>query len=338
MFAKKIYIGLDIGHFSVKAAIVGPNRKDILDLVEAEINPGRTLIDEKSTDEQVIEAVKKALSPWLDKNSRFNPSIVCALQGEGAVCKYLRIPRLDRSRQELAIQSAVIKTISYPLDEAFLTYLPVPLLSTESQDNGIFFFAVRKSITVKLQELIGRCGVRVERLDVPAVSLTREFALNHASPPGQCTALVQAGSSLTMVVILRNGNPYSVREFTPAGRDFTYAFQQGAQSSWKAAEEYKYTNDAMDREIPIEPVLTRWMDQVRKTIDAFPKLEKSAPLTVERVYLAGGSARWKGLDRRLAEVLNIPVQVETWEKLKPGRDPGPGSAGVFNVALGMAFQ
>ncbi len=338
MFEKKIFIGLDIGHFSVKAAIVGPNKKEIIDLVEREINPGRLLIDEKSTDEQVMEAVKHVLAPYLDKNSKFNPSVICALQGEGIVCKYLEIPRLEKSRHELAIKSAVIKNIPFPLEEAYLTHLSVPVLKTGSPDNGIFFFAIKKIVTARLQELVSMSGVRVERFEVPAVSIIREFALNHGTLAGQCIAVVHAGSTLTTVIIVRNGNPYFVREFTPAGRDFTYAFQMGAQSTWKEAEEYKCASDATGRDIHIEPVLARWTDQVRKTVSAFTKLGTSATFTVDRVYLAGGSARWKGLDRRLSGALNVPVEVETWEKIKPPRDPGPGAAGIYTIALGMAIQ
>jgi type IV pilus assembly protein PilM len=338
MFAKKLFIGLDIGHFSVKAAIVGPNRRDIIDLAEMEINPGRTLIDEKSTSEQVAEAVRHTLLPYLDKNSKLNPSIVCALPGEGSVCRYLEIPRLDKNRQELAIQSAVMKDIPFPLEESFLTHVPVPVLNRESQNMGIFFFAFRKNATEALQEIVGRSGARIEWFDSPAASLIREFFLNHGTPADQCIALVHAGSSLTMIIVLHNGNPYFVREFATGGKDFTYAFQMGAQSTWREAEEYKYANDAASREMPIEPVLTRWMEQVRKTLAAFAKLEQSAALTVDRVHLAGGSARWKGLDSRLSKALHIPVTVETWEKIKPGRDYGQGSAGIFNIALGMAMQ
>ena len=336
MFAKKIYIGLDIGHHSVKAAVTGPNKRDIIDLAEAEITPGRTLLDEKSTDEQVTDAIRRVCAQYTDKGSKFNPSVVCALQGEGAVCRYLEIPKLDKSRQELAIQSAVIKNISFPLEEAFLNHIPVPTL-TKKDSAGIFFFAIKKSSTAKLQVLIEKSAVKIERFELPAVSLIRGFNLNHDTVTDQCTAIVHVGSSHTLMIILRNGNPYYVREFATAGRDFTYAFQMGNQSTWKEAEEHKYAYDATKKEIPIEPVLTRWMDQVKKTLTAFSKLEKSAAIAVDGVYLTGGSSNLKGLDRRLSEVLNIPVTVETWGKIKAGGDLGRRLCGAFTVALGMVL-
>ncbi|MHC9542123.1 MAG: pilus assembly protein PilM [Vulcanimicrobiota bacterium] len=334
MFAKKIHIGLDIGHYSVKAAVTGPNKRDIIDLAEAEITPERTLLDEKSTDEQVTEAIRRVCAQYTDKGSKFNPTLVCALQGEGAVCKYLEIPKLDRSKQELAIQSAVIKNISFPLEEAFMTHFPVPTLS--NKDNaGIFFFAIRKSSTARLQELISTLNIKIDRFEPPATSLIKGFNLNHDNAADQCTAIVHVGSSHTLIIILRNGSPYYVREFATAGRDFTYAFQMGAQSTWKRAEEYKYAYDATKKEIPIEPVLTRWVDQIKKTLSAFTRLEKSAAVAVDGVYLTGGSSNMKGLDRRLSEVLNLPVTVETWGKIKAGGDLGRRPCGAFTVALGM---
>lgn len=336
MFAKKIFIGLDIGHYSVKAAVTGPNRREIIDLTEAVINPERAALDEKSTDEQVTEAIRRVCGRYTEKGSRFNPYLTCAIHGEGAVCRYLEIPKLDRSRMEMAIQSAVIKNISFPLEEAFLSHVPVPTLTGKDSD-GIFFFAIKQSSTAKLQMLTDKSAVKINHFELPAASLIRGFTRNHETAADKCAAIVHVGSSSTLMTILRNGNPYYMREFATAGRDFTYAFQMGAQSTWKEAEEYKYEYDVTKKEIPIEPVLTRWMDQVRKTITAFAKLESSDSLAVDTVYLTGGSSRLKGLDRRLSEALNIPVTVEAWGKLRAEGEIAGKPFGAFTVALGMVI-
>jgi type IV pilus assembly protein PilM len=336
VFAKKIQIGLDVGHHSVKAAVTGPNTRELIDLAEAEITPGRTMLDEKSTDEQVAEAIRRVCAQYTDKGSKFNPSVVCALQGEGAVCRYIEIPKLDKSRQELAIQSAVIKNISFPLEEAFMTHFSVPALS--NKDNaGVFFFAIRKSSTARLQQLISKLDIKIDRFEPPTASLIKEFNLNHDTLSDQCTAIIHIGSSHTLMIILRNGSPYYVREFATAGRDFTYAFQMGKQSTWKEAEEYKCAYDATKKEVPIEPVLTKWIEQVKKTLAAFTRLEKSAAIAVESVYMTGGTSSMNGLDRRLSGDLNIPVTVETWGKVKAGKDLGRRSCGAFAVALGMVL-
>jgi len=335
-FAKKIHIGLDIGHFSVKAAVLGPNKRDILDLREVEITPARALLEEKPTDEQVTEAIRKATAEYTDKGSGYNPSIACAIQGEGAICRYVEIPKLDRNRQEMAIQSAVLKSISFPLEDAILSHVSVPVLG-RAEGSGIFFFAIKKSATAKLQELTAKSGVKVERFELPAVALIKGFTQNREIPADQFNAIVHIGSILTLIIIMRRGNPYYMREFATAGRDFTYAFQMGAQSTWKEAEEYKHSYDATRMEVPFEPVLARWIDQVRKTLAAFSRLDSSSSSAVSGIYLTGGSSSLKGLDRRLSEALDIPVNVEAWDRLKAEGNLDGKPFGTFTVATGMVI-
>jgi type IV pilus assembly protein PilM len=336
IFTKKIHIGLDIGHYSVKAAVLGANKKDIVDLKKVEITPDRAMLEEKSTDGQVIEAIRKATAEYTDKGSGYNPSIACAIQGEGAICRYVEIPKLDRSRQEMAIQSAVLKKISFPLEDTILNHVTVPVLG-KSDSSGIFFFAIKKSATIRLQELTANSGVKVERFELPAAALIKGFAQNREIPADQFNAIVHVGSVLTLIIIVRRGNPYYMREFATAGRDFTYAFQMGAQSTWKEAEEHKYSYDATDRAIPIEPVMTKWIEQVRKTMAAFGKMDRTASSSISGVYLTGGSAGMKGLDRRLSEVLEVPVYVETWNRMKAEGNLEGMPFGTFTVAAGMVI-
>jgi len=145
------------------------------------------------------------------------------------------------------------------------------------------------------------------------------------------------GSRLTTVVVTLEGHPYFARDFALAGSHFTYALQMGAQSSWQEAEQHKLHLDATDREVSLEPALTRWLDQVRRVLEACTRSLPELRPQVQRVFLMGGSAAMKGLAARLEETLKTPVTVETWVDLSPPQNQPKAQLARFTTALGLAL-
>lgn len=335
-FRKKLLAGIDIGNYSIKAAFMNTNRKQIADLVEKVILPDRKSIEDVVDEDKIASVCREVMGEYIQQNSGYDLEIASSVQGEGVICSYIEFPPLEKKKLELAIQSATIKFIPYPIAESVITYIPVPPLKDTANDSKAFFFAsINKSYIDKRSALLEKLGISSKRTETFIIPMIKGFTGNQGKFPGEFQAVVNAGSRFTSVAVLRDGFPYYARDFNIGGADFTYAFQMAAQSSWKDAMEYKHNYDCTLKDHSIESVLLRWLDQLRKSLSAFTRLDRKADLSISRIFLTGGTARLKNLDVRITDYLSIPVTIDSWNQFKPenkNRDSFPGS---FNISLGL---
>ncbi|MEQ8190734.1 MAG: pilus assembly protein PilM, partial [Candidatus Eremiobacterota bacterium] len=73
---------------------------------------------------------------------------------------------------------------------------------------------------------------------------------------------------------------------------------------------------ATQKDVSMEPFMIKWLDEVKKSLGFFNKQFRSQSVSIEKIFLSGGTALMKGLDRRLSEHINIPVEADTWDKIK----------------------
>jgi type IV pilus assembly protein PilM len=337
LFGKQILLGIDIGHHSVKLALLAANKRDIIDLAESEVFPDRTFLQDSVDEGKRVEAAKTALKKFSDPSAKLRPRIIASLSDEAAVCRYIELPRMDKGKLEVAVQTTMTKQLPFSLQEAICTNLQVPPLSKNGGNVGVFFMAVKNEDLAAQRNLMQKIGIEVQNYEIATLSAIKAFINNHGKVAGETAALVLAGSRITSVTIIREGSPYSMRNFLLGGSDFTYAFQMANQSSWREAEEHKQRCDATQRKVALEPVLTKWMDQVKKSIEVFKKLGPKDSLSVDKVYLSGGTSRMKGLDARLGDYLGTPVAVHCWEKIRPATRLEGFFAGSFCIALGICL-
>jgi type IV pilus assembly protein PilM len=333
---KKITLGLDIGHYSAKAAVIQPDGRKILDLFETVLMPDRQDAAQPRDDAKTALLLKSALGKFVDNRSGFIPTVTTAVQGEGTICRYLELPLLKQKELEVAVPAAAMKFVPFPPEEAMITYVGVPPLTGGRDVSAVFFIAAKQEIVKQAREFALTFGISIDHLEIQALALIRAFVANHGKAEGY-RAIVQAGSRMSLVMVIREGYVYFIRDFMAGGHDFTYAFQMATQSSWQEAESYKLKYDTRQREVPIEPALTRWMDEVKKSLDYFLKSLRDRESAIEKIHLMGGSACWKGLDARLQEHTGIPVEVEKWNKITPPGQLKNVPPGKYGVALGLTL-
>ncbi len=337
MFRTKYGVGLDFGHHSVKAAIVSPNKRMVLELLETDLLPERAFMEDRWDERRALETVRATLVPILASGSKYKATLRAGFQSDAGVGRYLELPAMKKDQFETAMASAASRILTFPVQEAAITSLPVPVPGKPGRSGGFFLLAAPRKEADEHRAFLGRCGLQVESLEPSPLPALRALTANRGRFPAEFIALVRVGSRLTTVMVALEGHPYFARDFALAGSHFTYALQMGAQSSWQEAEHHKRQCDATAREVALEPALTRWLDQVRRTLEACTRSLPEVRPQVQRVFLMGGSAAMKGLDARLEEVLKIPVTVETWVDLLPPQAQPQAQLARFTTALGLAL-
>lgn len=315
-----------------------PDRNRILELWHSDILPEREFRDHLLEGE-AIQRRLRVLADHLNRDlSGYNKKIVIAIQDPGTVCRYLELPPLSSKEMETAVPVEACKYIPFPMSEVNLTYFPVAPLAENVKKAGIFFVAAKKDSVESLRNLLEGLGFEVDRIETPALALTRELSHNHDIPRGQSVLLLHIGFAKTRIVVVRDGFPYYVRDFIPAGRDFTYAFQVGLQKTWQEAEKQKLDYDVNLHEPSFEPYLMRLTSEVKKTIAFFNEqlIQVNAPIA--KVYMSGGEATMKNLAEYLSQNLGMPVVPDGWDKLQyEGKERYDGNAESYKVAVGLAL-
>ena len=337
MFKRHLTAGLDIGQHYIKVVTFNSRKGRIRELWRAELFPERQSREQILQGEKLRRRLAELLKSCQKECRTFGRSVNTAIQGEGTVYSYLELPPLSDRELEVAVPSQAIRILPFPIDQVNLSYIKVPPINTKEKKLAVFLVAAPKLMVNTMKLLLKSLNLKPESLDTPVLALTREFVRNHKLPRDQFFVLIGVGFRFTQVVVLRDGFPYYAREFDLAGRDFTYAFQMGLQTSWEEAEKYKLSYNVARKQVEIEPFLTRWVDEVKKSLGFFRvKFSNQAPPPVQSVYLSGGTAAWKGLAERLSESLNLPVTVDDWEQIPSPDEPHQGC--VFKVAVGLALE
>ena len=77
--------------------------------------------------------------------------------------------------------------------------------------------------------------------------------------------------------------------------------------------------------------------KIKKTLGYFTR-QLPGKCKVEEVFLSGGSAYWKSLDKRLSEYLDMPVRVDFWDNLKKNHKiSDKENIGFYQIAIGLAL-
>lgn len=336
MFRKPLLTAVDLGAHSLKCAVVESGTGRIKSLWQGELVPERASNGQELQADDLCARISSLLKSCQQEGMALGRRVSTSIQG--SVSGYLELPPLSPRELDNAVPSAACKSIAFPMKDVKLSFVTVPTLGSDGKKCGVFYVAALKKDIDHLRGILGRCNLDVGSLEPPELALAREFSKNNPTAPGEFVCLVHVGYGLTHVVVARNGYPYFTRNFTLAGKDFTYAFQMGLQSSWVQAEQYKLAYDATTREVPIEPFLTRWLNGVRDSVAFFVDRFPGQDFTLEKIVLSGGSAAWKGLDARLAEHMQVPVVVSGLDRLKLDTKGKPAEdLCAYKVAIGLAL-
>ena len=330
MFLNGIKVGLDIGGHSVKCAVFDSKKRMVKGLWEAPISLVKHSINDVMSEEGCYERVavlirSGQLGSFIGKNK-----IYTAIQRCGTVSRYLELPSFTKgytdSETRMALLSQASKLIPFPIDDVVLSYFKVPAILPDNKNNTFFFVAVQKDLLRRQTELLNK-------LDMYALELYALFyklflftakslldCCHFASrwrhlEKGRFTAIVHSGFNITTVLVVRDGYPYFVKEFSLAGKDFTYLFQMYQQSSWQDAEQSKIEYDTLDCKSFVEPGIVKWLNEIKNALFYFTK-ELSGSIKVEQIFLSGGTAQWKHLDERVGKYLEIPVKVNGFYNLR----------------------
>ena len=307
-FGSKTIVGLDVGSSSIKAVELRKGRNGI-EVAHLGLEP---LAPDIVVDSMIVDSgtVSSAISKLFIDNQIKTKSVATAVSGHSVIVKKISLPSM--SDQELAetIQKEAAQHIPFDLADVNLDY---QILSEDAGNPqmDVLLVAVKKDKILNYTNVLSMAGKTPAIVDIDALALQNCYEYNYEPAPGQVVALLNLGASVMNINIVKGTTPLFPRDVSVGGHQYTDSLQKELDLSFDDAESLKLGNKvgtvSEDAKTPILQQVTEIIVlEIQKTFDFFRATASGE--NIQRIYVAGGTARVPGLVDLLREEFAVPVE------------------------------
>lgn len=316
-------IGLDIGSWSVKAAVLESSLRGfaLVDVAEHHVPrlPTGKMADPDTAAQ--VSATLRQVTEW--------EGLSTAVPGRQAMVREVELPFTDDRKIKPVLGFQLEDLL--PLDVDDLTFDYVHQEDAGAETATLLCAAVPSAFMAEfLSDLASaEADPKVVTLDTMAYS----HLLNHLDEDASegPVAVVDIGHETTQVSVIEGGKVRTVRTLARGGHHLTLALMNGLELEYGEAEHLKHTSLRLDGHLPpgadeaqhaqllglIDKPLRAIFRDIRLTLHAHRSRWRTP---VERVICFGGSARMPGMREALGHVLGVAVDrprisAQTWARL-----------------------
>ena len=340
----KQVVGLDIGSSSVKAVELRQVGKDI-EVFKLGIEPlaPEILVDGAIVDTgQVSNSIAKIFSEHKIKTK----NVATAVSGHSVIVKKLSLQPMTEEELEGNIPLEAAQHIPFDIGEVNLAY---EILETpaDSPVMDVLLVAVKKDKILNYTNVITLAGRVPVIVDIDAFALQNVYEYNYEPPPQATVALLNLGASIMNINIVRGRTPLFTRDVSVGGNQYTDTLQKELDLGFDEAETLKSGTTlpgiSEDARMPvIKSVSEIIVLEIQRTFDFFRATAGGEQ--IQKLYLAGGTAKVFGLADLMKQELGIPVeQLDPFRRIKHEETGPMGDLVAANgprlaVAVGLALR
>ena len=347
----KTLVGLDIGSSSVKLCELqavgkgGGRRYRLQKLGIAPVSPDAIVDGDIMDGNAVASAIRQVMAEQKIKAKE----VAISVSGQQVMVKKVTFPLM--SPAELAESVRWEAESFFPAGQGLDSYALDYAVLEERPGEGsmdVVLVACRKDKLEAYTSCVAQAGARAVLVDVDVFALQNAYEVN-TTPGGsdEVVALVNVGSHFTNLAMIVGNKSVFWRDIPWGGHRFSDKLMEDWGVSRDAADQLKMGRNAEGRTheevLPsLAAISDAFADELSRTIDFFRSSFKVDRL--DRVLLAGGSAKVAGLTDVLADRLRVSV-----DKMNPfllveldDRSVDPGAAREIGcaaaVAVGLALR
>ncbi len=298
-------VGLDIGSSSIKAVELKSTKMGY-ELVSMGMEP---LAQDTVVDGAIMDApqVANAISKIFDAQHIKTKNVATSVSGHSVIVKRVPLPLMSEEELYDRIPSEASQHIPFDIADVNLSY---QLLESMDSQMDVLLVAVKKEKILNHTNVLAQAGKTPVVVDIDAFALQNCFELNYEPDASQTVALLNIGASVMNINIVRGGIPLFTRDVSVGGNQYTDALQKELDLSFTDAERLKRgetlpsVTDEQKQQIlrSVSDILTL---EIQKTFDFFRATASEE--NIQRIYMAGGTARVPGLGDLLREEFAMPV-------------------------------
>ncbi|MCH8266238.1 MAG: type IV pilus assembly protein PilM [Acidobacteria bacterium] len=340
----KQLVGVDIGSSSVKAVELKRAGKglEVSKLCMESLDP-EIVVDGAIVD---TNAVSNSIAKIFAENKIKTRDVATSVSGHSVIVKKLSLEQMDDKQLEEAIQMEAAQHIPFDIAEVNLDY-QILEADPESSVMEVLLVAVKKDKILNYTNVLTMAGKTPVVVDIDAFALQNVYEYNYDPASDATVALLNLGGSVMNINIVRGRTPLFTRDVSVGGNQYTDSLQKELDLGFEDAEQVKMGGSVAgisdEARIPVlQSVSEIIVLEMQKTFDFFRATAGGEHL--QKLYIAGGSAKVYGLVDLLKQEFSIPV-----EELNPFRQIGYDEAGPMGefvsqnaprlaVAVGLALR
>lgn len=302
----KQLVGLDIGSSSIKAVELKNGRQGY-ELVSFGMEP---LAQDTVVDGAIMDAplVAAAISNIFEKQKIKTKNVATAVSGHSVIFKRISLPLMSDDELYDRIHTEAAQHIPFDIADVNLSYQHLDSMDSQMD---VLLVAVKKDKILNHTNVLAQAGKVPVVVDYDPLSLQNSFEYNYDPDPSQTVALLNIGASVMNINIIRGGIPLFPRDVSVGGNQFTDALQKELDLGYDDAERLKKGEQVAGvtdehRGTILRSVSDILILEIQKTFDFFRATASGE--SIQRIYVAGGTARVPGLVDLLREEFSIPVE------------------------------
>jgi type IV pilus assembly protein PilM len=291
-------------------------------------------------------SVASAISKIFTENNIKGRSVATSVSGHSVIVKRITVPVMSEQELSERIQVEAAQNIPFDISDVNIDYqLLSDDLGTGHMD--VLLVAVKKDKILNYTNVLSMAGKSPAIVDIDVFALQNCYEFNYAPAPGSTVALLNLGASVMNINIVKGNTPLFTRDVSVGGHQYTDSLQKELDLSFEDAEALKLGRKvgtvSEDAKAPILQQVTELIVlEIQKTFDFFRAT--SAGEHIEKIYLAGGSAKVPGLIEALRREFSLPVeflnpfQHMEYAETNAGAELVEENAGQMAVAVGLALR
>ena len=238
-------MGLDIGFDSIKAVELSRSGGGI-ELGLSAVAPIRLKqSDIQETPAFDREATLSAIQRLISESNIPTKKVVTAVSGESVIVRILRMPAsiIEGTKEEdleFAIKGEARDFIPFEMEDIIFDYQKLGIVDTEGAKMiEVLIVAVKKETIYSLMDLLKEAGLQPIIIDVGSFALVNALNYGGGINPDEIISIVNIGSDITSIAIMKDGMTRFTRDFNVAGNNITNAISSGMGINWFEAEDLK---------------------------------------------------------------------------------------------------
>jgi type IV pilus assembly protein PilM len=337
-------IGLEVGTSAIKIVELRSGSPPSLRALAIRPTPPGTIQDGQVIEPQAIAAEIKA---GLAEAKIRNKYVVTSIANQAAITRIIPMPKMSLKELDEAIKWEAERYIPFPIDEVVLDYdiLDNPDDVPADGQMEVMIAAAQHETIARLVEVIKLAGLEPVVIDVKPFAALRALrgsllgehisktTLSNTSTfteSGEVGVVLEIGASNSTIALVRGERVLMNRNINVSGDDFTVAIQKAFGLDFNAAEDVKLNyatatiptedeEDLLDFDVNREryspakifdAIRTPLLDlttEIRRSLEFYRV--QSGDINVDRMYLAGGGAKLRGLADAIGDTLGFRVEL-----------------------------
>jgi type IV pilus assembly protein PilM len=306
-------IGCDISSSSVKFVEIVDAGKNVYRVERYSIEP---LPHDAVVDGNInnLDAVSDCLKRGWKRMGTNIKNLALALPSAAVITKKIIVPAGQQDNElELQVETEANQYIPFALDEVNLDFQVIGPAPNSPEDVEVLIAASRKE---KIEDRVAAAeaaGLKATVVDIESFAIQTAFELIERTLPDtgkdQNIAIVDVGTTMMNLNVLRNGQSIYMREQPFGGNTLTQEIQRAFGMSAEEAEAAKRAGGLPDNYET--EVLAPFMDtmglEVARALQFF--FTSTQYNHVNHILLAGGCAAIQGIDEVVTRRTSVPAMV-----------------------------